>query len=257
LLVIGALLSLLLRVSVLNFKRKRQLYYQLKEAAKLISAVSAEVDSNLRVLLGVERRALDQIRDEVWAFWPSYTDSAQRVEQGLPKLKKRIDAVQALDAASSRMKMLREQGAAPTRLEQIGGLLKSVSDTLQQDQLSDEDWVFVNQRLESAQKFLREPTQTEKEAFEAMLVGRWVNVRDHFGLADDGALRIPDALGGLEGCFPDPSLLPRASDDKDGSKWVKSVGPERADLQLSALALLWHSDHSARQTRTKPQTWAR
>jgi len=43
-----------------------------------------------------------------------------------------------------------------------------VENRVKQDQLSEEDWVFVNQRLEGAQKLLREPTQTEKEAFEAI-----------------------------------------------------------------------------------------
>ena len=42
----------------------------------------------------------------------------------------------------------------------------------------------------------------------------------------------------MKACFPDAALLPKPS-DTDGSAWVKSVGPVRADLQLSALALVW------------------
>jgi hypothetical protein len=58
-LLLGAMLSLLLRVSVPNIKRRSQLKDQLSEAGKIISTVSSEVDDNLRVLLRVERRALD------------------------------------------------------------------------------------------------------------------------------------------------------------------------------------------------------
>ncbi len=111
-----------------------------------------------------------------WRYGPSgpgYADYARRVEQGLPTLTRRIDAVRRLDAVLIRKRLLEEQGASPTRLGQIDGLVSAISATLMQDQLSEEDWVSVNQRLETTQKTLREPTQTEKEAFEAMITARW------------------------------------------------------------------------------------
>lgn len=244
LLAVGALLSLLLRVWVPNIKRKRQLKDQLNQAAKLTASISTEVDSNLRVLLRVERLALDEIRRATWPFSPAYGDYAQRVEQGIPILTKRIDAVRRLDAALMRYRLMMEQGAAPTRLEHIENLLSTVSEALKQDQLSDEDWVFLNQRLEAAQKSLSEPTTTEKEALEALLAGRWKAIRDHFGIDETQRLRIPAALRGMEACFPSASLLPK-TDDPDGSKWIQSVGPMRADLQISALALLWELEFLA------------
>jgi len=237
LLLAGALLSLFLRVSVPNIKRRSLLKDQLRDAGKVISTISTEVDSNLRVLLRVERRSLDELRVAIWSFGPGYADYVKRVEQGLPTLNRRIEAVLRLDAALTRKKTLAEQSAAPTRLEQIEEMLSEASEILKQDQLSDEEWVFVNQRLESAQKLLREPNQTEKEAFEAMLSGRWKSIRGHFG-DEHGVLKVPDALQGMEDCFPSPSLLP-GDDDKDGTQWLQSIGVVRADLQLSALALVW------------------
>jgi hypothetical protein len=59
----------------------------------------------------------------------------------------------------------------------------------------------------------------------------------NFGDAN-GVLKVPDELKGMEDCFPNRSLLPSA-DDKDGMEWLNSVGVVRADLQLSALALVW------------------
>jgi hypothetical protein len=232
----GAALSLFLRVTVPNLKRKNQLKDQLSDAGKAISTISAEVDSNLRVLLRVERRSLDELRVAVWPFGPGYADYASRVEEGIPALNRRIAAVARLDAALIRKKTLTEQSAAPTKLEQIEEMLAAASETLKQDQFSEEDWVFVNQRLENAQKLLREPTQTEKEAFEAMLSGRWKAIRAHFVDAS-GNLIPPANLKGMENCFPDKSLLP-GGEDKDFSQWLDSVGVVRADLQLSALALL-------------------
>jgi hypothetical protein len=234
---LGAVLSLLLRVLLPNIKRKRQLKDQVDELAKQTASISMEVDSNLRVLLRVERIALDEIRLAVWPVWPGFADYAHRAEQGLATLKRRIDAVKRLDAALIRKRLLVGQGAAPTRLLQIENQLAAAAESLKQDQLSEEDWVFVSQRLEAAQKTLREPTtQTETEAFDAMLAGRWKVIREHFFDANY-ALKVPSALEGLKGCFPDPSLLP-VKDDADGSKWIKSVGAVRADLQLSALSLV-------------------
>ncbi len=245
LLAVGALLSLLLRVWVPNIKRRRQLKDQLNQAANLTASISTEVNSNLRVLLRVERLALDEIRRGTWPVSPAYGDYAQRVEQGLPILMKRIDAVRRLDTALIRYGLMMEQGAAPTRLEHIENLLSTVSEALNQDQLSDEDWVFVNQKLEAAQKALSETTPTEREAFEALLAGRWKAIREHFGIDDvTGSLKVPAALRGMEACFPRASLLPK-TDDADGSKWIQSVGPVRADLQISALTLLWEFEFLA------------
>lgn len=251
LLAVGALLSLLLRVWVPNIKRKQQLRDKLGEAAELTASISTEVDSNLRVLLRVERLALDEIRRATWPLSPAYGTFAQRVEQGLPILTKRIEAVRRLDAALIRHRQLMEQGAAPTSLENIESLLSTVSESLKQGQLSDQDWVFVNQKLETAQKLLGEPTTTEKDAFEALLVGRWKAIRDHFGVdATTQRLKIPPVLKGMDACFPLAPLLPK-KDDPDGSKWIQSVGPVRADLQISALMLLWEFEFLAPNDRAR------
>ena len=239
LLVLGAAISLLLRVAVPNIKRKRLLKDQLSDAAKRTASISTEVDSTLRVLLRVERLALDEIRQDAFAFGPSYADFAQRVEQARPTLKRRIEAVRRLDATLIRLRLLMQQNPAPTRIEQVEGHLDAVSETLKQDNLSDEDWVFVTQRLEGAQKLLREPTQAEKEGFDALLSGRWKAISEHFGrTAQNPALQVPASLKPMQDCFPDAALLPGAGDE-DGTRWIAAIGATRADLQLSALSLLW------------------
>ncbi|NKI92200.1 hypothetical protein [Rhizobacter sp. SG703] len=239
LLLAGALLSLFLHVSVPNIKRKNLLKDQLSEAAKLTGTISSEVDSTLRVLLRVERLALDELRQSEWPISPSYAQCARRVEQALPTLKRRIDAVRRLDATLIRLKLATTQNPAPTRIEQVETHIASASEVLKQDSLSDEEWVFVNQRLEAAQKLLREPTQAEKEAFEALLSGRWKAIKAHFRIDDRGTFQLSNNLKGpMSACVPDPRLLP-AADDHDGIQWIRDVGPTRADLQLYALNLLW------------------
>lgn len=238
--VVGALLSIFLRISLPNLKRRRQVKNQLNEVAKATAAISTATDSNLRVLLRVARLELKETLKSGWWFGPNDSEFTQRVEQALPGLKKRIDGVRRLDAALVRRAVLVEQGIAPTRLEQIDELVDSLRESLKQDQLSDEDWVSLNQRLEAVQKLLREPTQTEREAIEAMLAGRWQIIRDHFGVEADGRLTIPATLQGFGACFPGGPLLPGTTEgERDGNKWVKSIGTVRADLQLTALQRLW------------------
>ncbi|KQU75582.1 hypothetical protein ASE08_07520 [Rhizobacter sp. Root16D2] len=239
LLLAGAVLSLFLHVSVPNIKRKNLLKDQLTEAAKLTTTISSEVDSTLRVLLRVERLALDELRQSEWPISPSYAQCARRVEQALPTLKRRIDAVRRLDATLIRLKLATTQNPAPTRIEQIESYIASVSEVLKQDSLSEEEWVFLNQRLEAAQKLLREPTQAEKEAFEALLSGRWKAIKAHFQIDEPGKFHLSSNLTQrMSACVPDARLLPNA-DDLDGIKWIREVGPTRADLQLYALNLLW------------------
>jgi hypothetical protein len=250
---LGALLSIFLRISLPNLKRRRQLKNQLNEVAKATAAISTATESNLRVLLRVARLELKETLKSGWWFGPNDTEYTQRVEQALPGLKKRIEGVRRLDAALLKRAALVQQGIAPTRLEQIDELVDSLKDSLKQDQLTDEDWVSLNQRLEAVQKLLRDPTQTERDAIEAMLAGRWQAIRDHFGVEADGRLKVPPTLQGLEPCFPTASLLPGTSDaEKDGVKWIKAVGTVRADLQLTALQRLWDFQFLAPAKSTDP-----
>jgi len=235
-LALGALLSLALRVSVPNFRRKRQLKDRVTEARKRTRAISGEVDSMLRVLLRVERVTLDQLRRTEWAIWPSYADLAQRVEQGLTVLERRIGMVQRLDIALGRRSLLLDQGVAPTRFQQIEAELTNACEALKGEQLTEADWLFTQQTLEAAEKLLREPTKEEKDAFEAALVQRWKSLLDHFKRDNNGALTVPASLKEMEACFPPIGALPTTDDD--GSQWVTSIGAVRADLQLTALELL-------------------
>jgi len=238
-LIIGALLSLVLRVSIPNYRRKKALKDQLNEARKATREISDQVDSQLRVLLRVERLALDQLRREGWVMGPDFGEIAQRVEVGLATLKRKISYVQRLDAALCRRDTLLSEPVSPTRFDIIERNLAAASSALKSGQLSEQDWVFIQQRLEAADKALGEPTQEEKQAFEAMLVQRWKAIKDHFGLDQaKNELIVPNTLKSMEGCFPDDSLLPKENGDPDGTRWVNSIGAVRADLQLTALDLV-------------------
>jgi hypothetical protein len=242
-LVLGALLSLVLRVSIPNYRRKKALKDQLNECQRATAEISDQVDSQLRVLLRVERLALDQRRREGWVLGPDFAEVATRVEAGLASLRRKIALVQRLDAARCRRETLLSGAVSPTRIDIIDSNLDAACEGLKNDQLSDADWLFIQQKLEAGDKALNEPSQEEKMAFEALLSQRWKAIKDHFGVTpndedpDVEELKVPESLKAMEDCFPEGLLLPRKKDG-DGTAWINSIGTVRADLQLTALELV-------------------
>lgn len=242
LLLVGALLFLVLRVSIPNDRRKKIIKDSLNEARVATATISNAVDSQLRVLLRVERLALDQRRRAGWVLLPGFVELAARVEAGLVTLARKISLARRLDAAACRREALLAGPVAPTRLDIIDRDLTAACDGLMTDQLREADWLFIQQRLEAADKALNEPSPEEKQAFEALLSQRWQSIRDHFTLLPGQvpttqALVVPAELQAMAACFPRASLLPR-TDDEGGHNWVGSVGVVRADLQLAALERL-------------------
>jgi len=242
-LIVGALLSLVLRVSIPNYRRKKALKDQLNECQRATTEISDQVDSQLRVLLRVEMLALDQRRREGWVLGPDFAEVATRVEGGLASLKRKIVLVQRLDAARCRREALLSGAVSPTRIDNIDTNLEAACEGLKSDQLSDADWLFILQKLEAGDKALNEPSQEEKLAFEALLSQRWKAIRDHFGVTPNDKdpeieeLKIPELLQKMADCFPEGLLLPRKK-DVDGTAWINSIGAVRADLQLTALELV-------------------
>ncbi len=236
-LIMGALLALVLRVTIPNYRRKKVLKDQLIEARMATREISDRVESPLRVLLRVERLALEQLRRDSWVLGPDFSDLAQKVETGLATLKRKIALVQRLDAALSRRDTLLAEPVSPTRFDMIERNLAAASQGLKSPQLTEQEWVIIQQRLEAADKALGEPAQEEKQAFEALLVQRWKALKDHFGLNAVNELIVPPSLMGMADAFPDASLLPKPA-DPDGADWVKAIGSVRVDLQVTALELI-------------------
>jgi hypothetical protein len=195
-LVVGAMISLILRVTIPNYRRKKALKDELNTAAKATRAISDDVESMLRVMLRVERVALDEIRRSAWVAGPNYEESALRVEQGLATLKRKIEYTRRVDAARGRMRILKDEETPPSRLDAIDANLTMTCEALQRDQFTEQDWVFIEQRLEGAEKLLREQTDEEKNAFDALLTQRWKGIRDFFGVDPAGNLQVPPRPSG-------------------------------------------------------------
>lgn len=229
----GAMLALVLRVAIPNYRRKEALKEQLAETEAATRDILFE--TSLQVLIKVERAGLDQLRRRSWILGPQFADIAQRTEQGLTALKRKIEFTRRLDTSRGRRLSLARQDVPPTRVLAIDRQLNAACEVLLREELTEPDWVFAQQRLEAADKLLVEPTQEEKEAFQAFLVQRWKSVSSFFTL-QGRKLNVPGPLTPIKDAFPSEEALPLAG--ADGSEWVQQIGLARADLQLSALEIL-------------------
>lgn len=238
LLLAGALVFLALRVSIPNYRRSKVLKDKLNDARLAIANLSYQLDSQLRVLVGVDRLVLDARRHQGWVILPGFDERAKRVEAGLVILSRKLALVEKLDAVSCRRDNLLAAPMAPTRVEAINRNLDAACEALKSDQLSESDWITIEQRLSAADKETRDRTPEETQAFEEALSQRWKVIASHFRRdANTGALLVPAPLQPMAKSFPNASLLP-VNGDEDGKTWIATVGLVRADLQLTALELL-------------------
>ena len=113
LLLCGAVLFLALRVSIPNYRLKKQLKAHLNEARTATATISDQVDSQLRVLVRVERLVLEQRRREGWVLLPGFDELARRIEAGLVTLNRKIGFVQRLDTITCRREALADGPVAP------------------------------------------------------------------------------------------------------------------------------------------------
>jgi hypothetical protein len=104
--------------------------------------------------------------------------------------------------------MLLNHNVPPTRLDLINRHLAAACEVLLREKLTEQDWVFAQQRLEAADKLLTEPTTEEKDGFHAFLVQRWKPVSHFFG-RDGRKLKIPDSLKSLAEASLSKLLCPR------------------------------------------------
>lgn len=222
---IGALLALVLRVAIPNYRKKKLLKTRVADAGSAIRDISTNVDSMVRVLLNVERLRLDQLRRNAWIATPSFDDFARRIEQSLTLLNRKIDFARRLDMVEALRTARLADNPLPTRIDAADHILQAVCQTLLRDQLSEQDWVNLQQAIDNATKLFSEPSPEEATTFQAKLLERWK------------ALRVQPILGWIETAFPEakPLLQPEV---QEGASWISAVGLMRADLQLGVLELL-------------------
>jgi hypothetical protein len=243
LLALGAAFSFVLRVSLPNMKRKRALKDQLADMNKLIGGLSSEVDSRLRALLGSECLALDELRTETFPVAPNYAEYARRVEQGIPVLSRKIGIVQRLGAALERHRERINSGYEYRILIESADLLDCGSRLVQRDQIGEDDWITINQKLALAESMLEEQGQQARDAFEAKLANRWQALQEHFGPKDTAGTLIKGpwvASNSVKDMQPLFDSLPKEffADDMDGfKKWIKDESGTGADADILVSAL--------------------
>lgn len=128
-LLLGGLASLALNSALPTILKRLDYRKQLQIVADATSTVSTRVDSQLRVLLRLERNRLAKLLESIGLFGGNTADIFQQVSVGLTALTKRLEVAQRLDDLRSRF----DSGSAswpPSVCDNIDNHLQAAADAL-------------------------------------------------------------------------------------------------------------------------------
>jgi hypothetical protein len=147
LLIIGGVLSLLVRHWVPNIRRKRDLKDHIQKVREKIRGISGEIESVLRVMVRVGILALEARRKSKRTFLPDYETVAAACEARLAKLERQVDLIEQIDSIHDWISGQWERYPATSRIDGIYALLQQASELLRKLEPQEAD-------LEDAQKLI-------------------------------------------------------------------------------------------------------
>jgi hypothetical protein len=135
----GGLASLLMNFTLPIQARRLRVKDRLAETDRKIDSLSTDLDSRIRVPLGVERRRL-AVRLGRLTWFTAFGQGMSDVEQGLDRLAKRLDMLEQLQRTLAGYWKARAINIPPTDIEQIEITKKQVVDILQKSEPADADF---------------------------------------------------------------------------------------------------------------------
>ena len=152
-LIIGGILSLLASAVLPNSMRKSAFRGQLKDLAIRTTGVSLRVDSNLRVLLRLERNRIREALRGIWLISPSASASLDDVANQIDQLTKRLGVAERIDDLRLKLESSYET-SPPSIVEDVDTALQAAADAMHSYTLSSDDIDRANKSLDAATKSL-------------------------------------------------------------------------------------------------------
>ena len=152
-LIFGGLISLLASAVLPNSLRKSAFRQQLRDLANRTTAVSLRVDSNLRVLLRLERNRIGEALRNTWLISPSASGSLDDVATQVDQLTKRLGVAERID--DLRGKLEASYGTSPPSVvEEVDASLQAAADAMHSYALSSDDVDTATKSMDAAEKVL-------------------------------------------------------------------------------------------------------
>jgi len=138
-LLLGGTFSLVLNFLLPMQARRNKLKAMLQQAGRKISDLSLELDSRVRVPVGVERQRLAQRIKGLSALNAQYGPEVTDIEQGLDRLTKRLDLLERMQLSLAGYWRARQRTLPATLVRQIEDIRKQAVDLLEKSDPSDAD----------------------------------------------------------------------------------------------------------------------
>jgi hypothetical protein len=152
-LIIGGLLSLLASSVLPNSLRKSAFRRQLKDLASRTTGVSLRVDSNLRVLLRLERNRIREALKSTWVMLPNASASLDDVGKQVDQLTQRLGVAERIDDLRLKLESAYET-SPPSVVEDVDAALQAAADAMHSYSLSSDDIGAANKSLAAATQSL-------------------------------------------------------------------------------------------------------
>jgi hypothetical protein len=138
-LLLGGTLSLLLNFFLPMQARRRRLRTALQQAGRKVSDLSMELDSRVRVPVGVERQRLAQRIKDLSPLNPQYGPEVTDIEQSLNRLANRLDLLEQMQRSLAGYWRSRQHDLPATLVRQLENTRQQAVDLLQKTDPSDAD----------------------------------------------------------------------------------------------------------------------
>jgi hypothetical protein len=138
-LLLGGVLSLFLNFFLPIQVRRHNLKVKLQQAGRKISDLSLELDSRVRVPVGVERQRIRERIKGLSVLNPQFGPELTEIEQSLERLTTRLDLLDQMQRSLAGYWRSRQYGLPATQVRQIEDLRKQAIDLLQKSDPSDGD----------------------------------------------------------------------------------------------------------------------
>jgi hypothetical protein len=138
-LLLGGTFSLVLNFLLPMQARRHNLKASLQQAGRKITDLSLELDSRVRVRVGVERQRLAQRIKALSLLSTQYGPDVTEVEQSLDRLMKRLDLLDQMQLSLAGYSRAQQRDLPATLVGQIEAIRKQALDLLQKSDPSDAD----------------------------------------------------------------------------------------------------------------------
>jgi hypothetical protein len=212
----GALLSVLANLLLPGAARRLKVKEELAIISRKVADLSMNLDSRLRVPLGVERARLSRSLEELGTVSPDFSTAIAQIDKDVAGLTTRLDILERMELVSRRYWKMRREGRLPMSLTQeIDDLRQQATDVLARSEPKDTDLQNAQLLIQEIEKRIANIDQPNP-AFAQQLVSRFQKLQtDLSTVAINNSKILQDLRSDLPDLFTRLTMnLPKAEEIK-------------------------------------------